>query len=88
VVISAETLYKDAEEAFMALETVLGEDEWFFGAAKPSLFDASVFAYTNLLLDDGLGNGWSESRLRNTVLGKQKLVALRERILATYYAGA
>ena len=88
VVISAETLYKDAEEAFMGLETVLGEDEWFFRAAKPGLFDAGVFAYTNLLLDDGLGNGWSESRLRNTVLGKQKLVAHRERILATYYAGA
>ena len=88
MLISAETLYKDAEEAFMALETVLGEDEWFFGAVKPGLFDASVFAYTNLLLDDGLENGWSESRLRNTVLGKQKLVAHRERILATYYAGA
>ena len=27
IVISAETLYKDAKEAFMALETVLGEDK-------------------------------------------------------------
>lgn len=87
-VISAETLYKDAEEAFAALETVLGDGEWFFGAAKPGLFDASVFAYTHLLLDKALGNGWSESRLRNAVLGNRKLVAHRERILTTFYTGA
>ncbi|KAF2809068.1 uncharacterized protein BDZ99DRAFT_521534 [Mytilinidion resinicola] len=88
VVIDAETLYTDAEEALGALETVLGDQDWFFGAKEPGLFDASVFAYTHLLLDAHLGNGWAEPRLRNSVLARGNLVAHRDRILAGYYPGA
>ncbi|OCK79375.1 hypothetical protein K432DRAFT_393960 [Lepidopterella palustris CBS 459.81] len=87
-IVNAESLYEDAKEAFGALETVLGDDEWFFGAEKPGLFDASVFAYTHLLLDDGLGKGWAESRLQNIVMQRGKLVAHRGRILAAYYPSA
>lgn len=83
--INAGLLYKEAEEAFAALETVLGSDDWFFGASKPGLFDASVFSYTHLLLDESLG--WVETRLRDAVLQQTNVVGHRNRILASYYAG-
>ncbi|KAF3037205.1 hypothetical protein E8E12_003661 [Didymella heteroderae] len=84
-IISAETLYEQAEEAFTALDTLLGKNEWFFGAETPGLFDASVFAYTHLLLDDRLGKGWLDTRLRDTLMSRQHLVAHRNKILETYF---
>lgn len=84
-IIDAEELYRQAEEAFDALETVLGDDSWFFGASKPGLFDASVFSYTHLLLDENLGKGWIDSRLRNTLLMRKRLANHRNRIIASYF---
>jgi metaxin len=85
-VISAETLYNQAEEAFAALETLLGRDDWFFGASRPGLFDASVFAYTHLLLDEGLGKGWLDTRLPDALMSRKRLISHRDRILASYFA--
>ncbi|KAF2087861.1 putative mitochondrial outer membrane protein [Saccharata proteae CBS 121410] len=84
-VIDAETLYREAEEAFDALETTLGDGEWFFGAKQPGLVDASVFAYTHLLLDNPAA-GWKDSRLRDAVKMKSGLVRHRERILQSFFA--
>lgn len=84
-VINAESLYKEAEDAFAALETLLGNDKWFFGASRPSLFDASVFAYTHLLLDDKLG--WVETRLLDSLSRHESLVRHRDRIVNLYYVG-
>jgi metaxin len=84
-VINAETLYNQAEEAFAALETLLGKDDWFFGASGPGLFDASVFAYTHLLLDEGLGKGWLDTRLRDALMSRERLISHRNRILSTYF---
>lgn len=81
-VINDETLYNQAEEAFAALETLLGKDDWFFGASRPGLFDASVFAYTHLLLDDSLGKGWVDTRLRDALMSRKRLIAHRDRIFA------
>jgi len=87
-VIDVEALYRDAEDAFEALEQLLGQDEWFFGNEKPGLFDASVFAYTHLLLmGEGdayglLGKGWVDTRLRDIVLQRTGLVRHRERLAA------
>ena len=41
-----------AREALEGLASLLAESEtgWFFGAATPGLFDASVFAYTYLMV--------------------------------------
>jgi metaxin len=78
-VINAETLYNQAEEAFAALD-------WFFGASGPSLFDASVFAYTHLLLDDALGKGWLDTRLRDALMTRKRLIAHRDRISGTCFA--
>jgi metaxin len=84
-IISDETLYNQADEAFAALETLLGKDDWFFGAQRAGLFDASVFAYTHLLLDDTLGKGWVDTRLRDALMTRRRLVMHRERILTMYF---
>ncbi|KAF2466039.1 uncharacterized protein BDR25DRAFT_336613 [Lindgomyces ingoldianus] len=84
-VIDSNLLYKEAEESFAALEMLLGSNNWFFGAKKPGLFDASVFAYTHLLMDENFGNGWVDSRLRGVLLQRKNLVTHRNRILTTYF---
>ncbi|KAL5119974.1 hypothetical protein ACEQ8H_002072 [Pleosporales sp. CAS-2024a] len=86
-VINADTLYNQAEEAFAALESLLGKDDWFFGAPRPGLFDASVFAYTHLLLDGGLGKGWLDTRLRDALMSRKRLTSHRIRIFTTYFPG-
>ncbi|KAG9191045.1 hypothetical protein G6011_09133 [Alternaria panax] len=84
-IINDETLYNQADEAFATLEALLGKDDWFFGAQRPGLFDASVFAYTHLLLDAGLGKGWVDTRLRDALMARRRLVTHRDRVLARYF---
>ncbi|KAK6329699.1 hypothetical protein TWF696_003569 [Orbilia brochopaga] len=50
VTTTGRTLYAQAEDAWAALSTLLGQDQWFFGARDAGLFDASVFAYVHLIL--------------------------------------
>ncbi|KAJ9665703.1 hypothetical protein H2201_004187 [Coniosporium apollinis] len=85
-VIDAETLYREAEEAFEALDALLGDNEWFFDADRPGLFDAAVFAYTHLLLDEELGEGWRERRLCDAVRQCSGLVKHQEQILEQYFS--
>lgn len=84
-IIDIDDLYSEADKAFEALSSLLGEDTWFFGGDKPALFDASVFAYTQLLLDDSLG--WEEKKLSRALRRRDNLVQHRERLLAKYYGG-
>ncbi|KAI1104470.1 hypothetical protein F4804DRAFT_306994 [Jackrogersella minutella] len=77
--VHARALYKGAGEAFGALSTALGSDVWFFGASQPGLFDASVFAYTHLLLDQRLA--WVDRTLTEMVEGFPNLIEHRDRIL-------
>lgn len=81
--VDTDALYADAEEALEALDDLLGGKEWFFDA--PTLFDASVFAYTNFLLEERFV--WGDERLRALVGGFPNLVAHRERILGRYWGG-
>jgi metaxin len=53
--ISPPQLLADATDALRALSTLLAGDEWFFGRPDPGLFDAEVFAYTWLILDEEFG---------------------------------
>lgn len=85
-VIDTDDLYSEADKAFEALSILLGEDSWFFGNDKPALFDASVFAYTQLLLDDDLG--WKEKKLCRALRVRDNLVRHRERLLVRYYGGS
>lgn len=82
-VVSAKDLIQEAGDSFEALSTLLGEDQWFFGKQNPGLFDASVFAYTQLLLDDELG--WAENQLGEVLRKCGNLVRHRERIVVMYY---
>lgn len=84
-VIFADALYNQAADAFAALETLLGKDDWFFGASGPGLFDASVFAYTHLLLDEKLGKGWLDTRLRDALMSRKRLTTHRNRVLNLYF---
>jgi len=84
-IIDTDDLYSEADKAFEALSTLLGDDSWFFGNERPALFDASVFAYTQLLLDDGMG--WREKKLSQALRRRENLVQHRERLLVRYYGG-
>lgn len=82
-VVKAEDILNEAVDAFRALETALGEEEWFFGGKEPGLFDAGVFAYTHLLLDEGMG--WRFNPLAEKLATLHNLVGHRSRILEKYY---
>ncbi|KHJ35534.1 putative mitochondrial outer membrane protein [Erysiphe necator] len=82
-VIDIDDIYSEADKAFEALSILLGENSWFFGNERPSLFDASVFAYSHLLLDENMG--WLETKLCRTLQTRKNLVQHRERILKKYY---
>ncbi|CAK7223109.1 hypothetical protein SCUCBS95973_005066 [Sporothrix curviconia] len=89
-------IYRDAEAALSALATILGGDDYFFGSTEPTLFDAAVFAYTHLLLEeDGNGGGncdtacrfrWQNRVLPDMVRAQPQLVQHRNRIVAKYWA--
>lgn len=78
-------LYLEAENAFVALSTFLGDNEYFFGKEKPTLFDASVFAYTHLLLEESLN--WQNTRLRESLKKMPNLVEHRQKLLRNYFDG-
>ncbi|KAI8260673.1 Metaxin-1 [Colletotrichum sp. SAR 10_99] len=83
-VVDPSRIYADARDAFEALATLLDESGsggtgWFFGAEEPTLFDASVFAYTHLLLDEQFG--WVDRRLVELVKEFPALVEHRKRLL-------
>lgn len=73
-------LYRDAEQAFDALSAALGSGDWFFGNFGPGLFDAALFAFTHLLLDESLP--WADTRLGDSLRKFENLVGHRDRILA------
>ncbi|PLB35020.1 putative mitochondrial outer membrane protein (Sam35) [Aspergillus candidus] len=77
--IDASALEAGAGEALEALATLLGDDQHFFGRPHPGLFDASVFAYTHLILDERMG--WKRNRLGQLLQQHENLVQHRERLL-------
>lgn len=81
--VKAQDILDEAVDAFSALSTLLGEDTWYFGNNAPTLFDASVFAYTHLLLDENMG--WRHNPLAQKLATFHNLVNHRNRILRDYY---
>ena len=89
-----EVLYHGAESAFEALETALGEADWFFGREQPGMLDAAVFGYTCLLSDRRLGEeadgNWSEDetsqRLRAVLHRFKHLGDHQARIFDRYFS--
>lgn len=82
-VISPPQLYADATEALAALSTLLGDDDWFFASDDPALFDAEVFSYTYLILDESLA--WQDTRLAECLSQFENLVRHRERLYQKYW---
>ena len=90
-VIDIERIHRDAERAWEALSTLLGEREWFpqyqeeeeGGVENPGMFDAEVFAYSYLVLDERMG--MKESRLARGLQRWQNLTEHREKIVQGYY---
>jgi hypothetical protein len=76
-------IMQDANNAFSALSAQLGDDEWFFEQASPSLFDASVFAYTHLILDESMA--WTNSPLSQMLVKYDNLVQHSVRIYRMYF---
>jgi metaxin len=85
-IIDTDDLYSEADKAFESLSILLGGDDWFFGNERPALFDASIFAYTQLLLDNGLG--WKERKLCRALSRRENLVQHRQRLLVRYFGGS
>jgi len=81
--ISEEDTMRDAAKAFAAFSELLGEDEWFFGQRQPSMLDASIFAYTHLILDEDLQ--WGENELGRQLSQHHNLVAHRDRIMNQFF---
>ena len=81
--IDVETIYRESGKAFEALSELLGEDRYFFGETKPGLFDASVFAYINVLQDHKLD--WKDRRMHQQLKGCENLLEHRQRILESFF---
>ena len=81
--VDAEAIYQGSDKAFEALSELLGDEDYYFGEKKPGLFDASVFAYTNVILDEGLD--WKDTRMVEGLLTYSNLVEHRERISGAYF---
>ncbi|OTA23098.1 hypothetical protein BTJ68_13768 [Hortaea werneckii EXF-2000] len=76
-------LMREADEAFSALSQLLGKNDWFFELDRPSLFDANVFSYTHLLVDQG-GLQWGENRLGGLLKQHENLLRHQERVVSMY----
>ncbi|KAJ6780278.1 hypothetical protein PWT90_08466 [Aphanocladium album] len=76
--IDKEEVYQVAQEAFGALDALLGEDEWFLGAETPGVLDAEVFAYTHLLVGGRLA--WADAELSESLREFSGLVRHAERL--------
>ncbi|KAG4303624.1 hypothetical protein PCANB_000044 [Pneumocystis canis] len=62
-------IYADAAHALDAVAIRLGEDIWFFGAKNPTFIDATLFAYTYLVLSTQLpGNTLMHALKKHTNL--------------------
>ncbi|KAL5339918.1 hypothetical protein BJX70DRAFT_362834 [Aspergillus crustosus] len=77
--IDVAALESEAAEAFEALSTLLGDNTHFFDRPNPGLFDANVFSYTHLILDQKLG--WKYNRLAQLLSQHENLVQHRGRLL-------
>lgn len=89
-----EGLYKDAEDAFEALNTMLEGHEWFSQVQgsteqeqKPAMLDASVFSYTHVILTlfASLTVESPGERLRASVTRCGNLLEHHDRIARDYY---
>ena len=102
-----ERLYRDADDAFEALDTLLGDHKWFASVGDnpkqesdqdetstskdqrevPGMLDASVFAYTHVILTlfAFSSDASPAGRLRTSITGRSSLLDHHTRIARQYY---
>ncbi|KAG0635912.1 hypothetical protein HOY80DRAFT_1091075 [Tuber brumale] len=85
-VLDPRRIYADAGAALEAISTMLGSDTWFSGGRDPGLFDASVFAYTHLILT--LRWHSEENALLRAVMRHDNLLDHEERIRGDFFSKA
>ncbi|KAK0638871.1 hypothetical protein B0T16DRAFT_233959 [Cercophora newfieldiana] len=80
-VVDGKQVYEGAREALEALAALLAESEtgWFFGAQRPTLFDAGVFAFTYLMVRYMDGEGGLGGMVKGA--GDGELEGHRRRVL-------
>jgi metaxin len=83
--IDPQDLYAQAEQAFQALSTLLADSQFFFGQTTPGLFDASLFAYSQIILDDNLNFG--NPTLKLALQQHENLVQHRDRLIRGFFHG-
>ncbi|EPS45244.1 hypothetical protein H072_769 [Dactylellina haptotyla CBS 200.50] len=81
--ITGRMIYLRAKEAWAALGALLGGQKWFFGAQDAGIFDASVFAYTHLILNQDLEGSGQD--LRAGLETHANLVNHERRIRSTWF---
>lgn len=81
--VDADDILAEAENAFDALSYLLGDKQYFFNDSTPCFFDAGVFSYTHLILDETLG--WKHNPLATVIKRYNNLVQHRQRLLETYF---
>ncbi|QKX62310.1 uncharacterized protein TRUGW13939_09469 [Talaromyces rugulosus] len=81
--INVSDLEADAGDAFQALSNLLGDGEFFFGRDQPGLFDASVFAYTHLILEENLK--WKSNPLAILLSQHKNLVQHQQKLFEKYF---
>ena len=84
-VIDPQDLYAQAERAFQALSTLLGGSQFFFDQTTPGLFDASLFAYTQIILADHLT--FSNPTLKRALQQHENLIQHRDRLIRGFFSG-
>ncbi|ETI24030.1 hypothetical protein G647_03399 [Cladophialophora carrionii CBS 160.54] len=78
-------LYAQAEQAFQALSTLLADNQFFFGQTTPGLFDASLLAYTQIILDDSLE--FRKPKLKLALQPYDNLIRHRDRLIRGFFSG-
>jgi metaxin len=82
-VIDAQEVYAQAANAFRSLSTLLDEDKFFFGQSTPGMFDASLFAYSQVILDERLD--FRNPVLRSSLRKYPNLVQHRDRLIRGFF---
>ena len=82
-VVDVEALYRECDAGFASLSELLGTEDWFFGGSSPGIFDASIFAYTHVLLDSEID--WRDTRMREILKKYENLIQHHERIYTNYF---
>lgn len=85
--IDASEIYEQVDAAFVALSTLLGNQDFFSDANTPGLFDASLVAYTHLILHFADAKRASRVRWKDDTLScllsrHKSLLAHRDKVLA------